>query len=157
MFYIYLQKQIVDDILEDCLVDYIILFNITNCSQNMFVFGINISYNETQDLCSNTSCMRDEFDIISIDNIDVTMTDSPCNTSTDPSTSSTPSTPSTSSTPSTPSTNIPSSSSRSNIERDLIIVAGSSAGGGLVIVVLCVLCMLFLKYKYKASKVKKKW
>ena len=80
--------------------------------------------------------------MISINDIDVTMTDSPCNTSTDPS---------------TPSTNIPSSSSRSNIERDLIIVAGSSAGGGLVIVVLCVLCMLFLKYKYKSSKVKKKW
>ena len=142
MFYIYLQKELVDEILEVCLVEYIMLFNITNCSRNMFVFGIKISYNETQDLCNSVSCLIDEYDMISIDNIDVTMTDSPCITSTDPS---------------TPSTNIPSSSSRSNIERDLIIVAGSSAGGGLVIVVLCVLCMLFVKHKYKSSKVKKKW
>ena len=150
MFYIYLQKEsVVEDILAECSIEYIMPFDIINCSQNMFVFGINISYNEVEDLCSDTSCLMntstDDYDIIcniSIDNIDVTMTDSPCNTSTDPS---------------TPSTNIPSSSSRSNIERDLIIVAGSSAGGGLVIVVLCVLCMLFLKYKYKSSKVKKKW
>ena len=150
MFYIYLQKQsVVDDILAECSIEYIMPFVITNCSQNMFVFGIKISYNEVEDLCNNISCLMnastEDYDIIcniSIDNIDVTITDSPCNTSTDPS---------------TPSTNIPSSSSRSNIERDLIIVAGSSAGGGLVIVVLCVLCMLFLKYKYKSSKVKKKW